>query len=425
MGCRFSRPFGRVKPALDRHAFDVKRKLPSKAVLPTYTPRHKKTIPALLVLALWIFHVSFALAESRDHYAQSATLANRIAGGDMPLNLLEVDGRWVISTNSGWHNAYLQSYDEQLHKVSARVDLPSAWYGLAYDAKRKLVLASSPDSAVYVIPFDDGKFGSKREIALDECRLPAGLALAADGTAWVACDQNETLMRIDYVQGRVLRSARVGSFPYAITKLPLGKLAISLWGQSAVAIIDGATLEQVALIPVGSHPTDMLYLPQAKHLLVACSDSDDVSVIEVAKQVEARRFHLDVPDVPVGGAQPIALAADAVNGNIYVALAAVNSVAVFQIKSGRQIEYSFRSLFGVGAYPTALFFSGRSRTLLIANGRNLVTGSNAPPKATATRYPKIGTILGGAIEAYSAAQLRNEVKTATLRRGRFSTFFTS
>jgi DNA-binding beta-propeller fold protein YncE len=415
MGCRFSRPFGRVKPALDRHAFDVKRKLPSKAVLPTYTPRHKKTIPALLVLALWMFHVSFALAESRDHYAQSATLANRIAGGDMPLNLLEVDGRWVISTNSGWHNAYLQSYDEQLHKVSARVDLPSAWYGLAYDAKRKLVLASSPDSAVYVIPFDDGKFGSKREIALDECRLPAGLALAADGTAWVACDQNETLMRIDYVQGRVLRSARVGSFPYAITKLPLGKLAISLWGQSAVAIIDGATLEQVALIPVGSHPTDMLYLPQAKHLLVACSDSDDVSVIEVAKQVEARRFHLDVPDVPVGGAQPIALAADAVNGNIYVALAAVNSVAVFQIKSGRQIEYSFRSLFGVGAYPTALFFSGRSRTLLIANGRNLVTGSNAPPKATATRYPKIGTILGGAIEAYSAAQLRNEVKTATLR----------
>jgi hypothetical protein len=188
-----------------------------------------------------------------------------------------------------------------------------------------------------------------------------------------------------------------------------------LWGQSAVAIIDGATLAPVALIPVGSHPTDMLYLPQAKHLLVACSDSDDVSVIDVAKQVEARRFHLDVPDVPVGGAQPIALAADAASGNIYVALAAVNSVVVFQIKSGRQIEYSFRSLFSVGAYPTALFFSGRSRTLLIADGRNLVTGSNAPPNAAATRYPKIGTILGGAIEAYSAAQLRDEVKITTIR----------
>ena len=387
----------------------------SKAVLPTDTPRPKKTIPALLVLAFWMFHAPFALAESRDHDVQPAVFANRIAGGDMPLNLLEVDGRWVISTNSGWHNSYLQVYDEQLHKVSARLDLPSAWYGLAYDAKRKLVLASSPDSAVYVIPLEEGKFGSQREIAVDQCRLPAGLALAADGTAWVACNQNETLMRIDYVQGRVLHSARVGSFPYAITRLPLGKLAISLWGQSTVAIIDGATLAPVALIPVGSHPTDMLYLPQAKHLLVACSDSDDVSVIDVAKQVEARRFHLDVPDVPVGGAQPIALAADSASGNIYVALAAVNSVVVFQIKSGRQIEYSFRSLFSVGAYPTALFFSGRSRTLLIADGRNLVTGSNAPPNATATRYPKIGTILGGAIEAYSAAQLRDEVKTTTLR----------
>jgi DNA-binding beta-propeller fold protein YncE len=415
MRCGFSQPFTRAKPAYNHRDFDVKKKLPSEAVLPTDMPRHKKTIPALLVFAVWMFHVSLALAEPRYHDAQPATFANRIAGGDMPLNLLEVEGRWVVSTNSGWHNAYLQIYDEQLRKVSGRVDLPSAWYGLAYDAKRKFVLASSPDSAVYVIPFDEGNFGSKREIALDPCRLPAGLALGVDGTAWVACNQNDTLMQIDYVKGKVLRSARVGSFPYAIIKLPLGKLAISLWGQSAVAIIDGATLEQVALISVGSHPTDMLYLPQAKHLLVACSDSDDLSVIDVAKQAEARRFHLDVPDVPVGGAQPVALAADAASGNIYVALAAVNSVAVFQIKSGRQIEYSFRSLFGVGAYPTALFFSGPSRTLFIANGRNLVTGSNAPPDATATRYPKIGTIIGGAIEAYSAAQLRNEVRTTTLR----------
>jgi DNA-binding beta-propeller fold protein YncE len=415
MRCGFSPPFAQVKAAHNHHGFDVNKTLRSKPGLLRGTPGPKKSIPALLVLAVWMFHVSFTFAGSREQNAAPPTFANRIAGGDMPLNLLEVEGRWIVSTNSGWHNAYLQIYDEQLRKVSGRVDLPSAWYGLAYDVKRKLVLASSPDSAVYVIPFDGGNFGSKRELALYQCRLPAGLALEADGTAWVACNQNETLMRIDYVTGRVLHSARVGSFPYAITKLPLGRLAISLWGQSAVAIVDGATLEQVGLIPVGSHPTDMLYLPQAKHLLVACSDSDDVSVIDVAQRVAARRFHLDVPDVPVGGAQPVALAADAASGNIYVALAAVNSVAVFQVTTGRQIEYSFRSLFGVGAYPTALFFSGRSKTLFIANGRNLVTGPNAPPNATATRYPGIGTILGGAIEAYSAAQLRNEVKTTTLR----------
>lgn len=374
--------------------------------------RSKDTIQILLVFALCLLPLSFA-ASAHNHVPQTAS-SSRVAGGDMPLNLLEVEGRWIVSTNSGWHNSYLQSYDEVQHKVSGRMDLPGAWYGLAYDAKRKLVLASSPDSSIYVIAFDAGKFGTRREIDLDQCPLPAGLALGVDGTAWVACNQNETLTRIDYVNGRSLRSAQVGAYPYAITKLPLGKLAVSLWGQSAVVIVDGATLARVALIPVGSHPADMLYLRKAQHLLVACSDSDDLSVIDVIRQAEVRRFHLDVPDVPVGGAQPVALAEDAASGNIYVALSAVNSVAVFQIKFEKQIEYSFSNLFGVGAYPTALFFSARSRTLFIADGRNRVTGPNGPPGATATKYPKIGTVIGGAVEAYSAAQLR-EVKATTLR----------
>ena len=403
-----------TKPADNRRDFE-KRSFRSDADLMTCMPRPKKTILILLVFAVWMSHISFAFAKSGDQNAQATTSSNRIAGGDMPLNLLEVEGRWVVSTNSGWHNSYLQIYDELQRKVSGRMDLPGAWYGLAYDAKRKLLLVSSPDSSIYVIAFDSGKFGSRRELALDQCPLAAGLALGVDGTAWVACNQNETLTRIDYVNGRTLRSAKVGAFPYVITKLPLGKLAVSLWGQSAVAIVDGATLAQIALIPVGSHPADMLYLPQAQHLLVACSDSDDVAVIDVVKQAEVRRFHLEVPDVPVGGAQPVALAADATGGNIYVALSAVNSVVVFQIRSGKQIEYSFSHLFRVGAYPTALFFSARSKTLFIADGRNLVTGPNAPPGATATKYPKIGTIIGGAIEAYSVAQLRNEVKATTLR----------
>ena len=88
-------------------------------------PGQKKTIPSLLVFAIWMFQISFALAESRD-IARPATPSNRIAGGDMPLNLLEVEGRWVVSTNSGWHDGYLQIYDEQQRKVSGRMDLPSA-----------------------------------------------------------------------------------------------------------------------------------------------------------------------------------------------------------------------------------------------------------------------------------------------------------
>ena len=103
-----------------------------------------RTILTLLLLA-WAFQSAHSFA------APSSVATSRVAGGDMPLNLLEVDGRWLISTNSGWHNAYLQSYDEQNHKVSGHIELPAAWYGLAYDAKRKLVIASSAESSLYVI----------------------------------------------------------------------------------------------------------------------------------------------------------------------------------------------------------------------------------------------------------------------------------
>ena len=334
----------------------------------------------------------------------------------MPLNLLEVDGHWVISTNSGWRNAYLQVYDEQEHKVSARLDLVSAWYGLVYDSKRKLVIASSAESSIYVIAFHKGSFGSKREIALKNCPLPAGIAVGPHGTAWVACNQKETLMRVDYVSGKILRTAKVGGFPYAIVKLPSQRLAVSLWGQSSVAILDEETLERVALVFVGSHPNDMLYLPKAQHLLVACSDSDDVSVVDLVKEAEIRRFHLDIPGVTVGGAQPVALTMDTKTGKVYVALAAVNAIAVFQINIGKQIEYSFSRMFRTGTYPTALFFSSPNKTLFVADGRNPVTGSNAPPGATATSYPSIGSLIGGAIEAYSSAQLQNTASTNLYRQ---------
>jgi DNA-binding beta-propeller fold protein YncE len=373
-----------------------------------------KMTARLIVFAVWIFLTTFAPASPADQNSQTPS-EHRIAGGDIPLNLLEVEGRWVISTNSGWKNSYLQIFDEQEHKVSSRMDLPSAWYGLAYDAERKLLVASSAESSIYTIAFDHGVFGKRQELQLRNCSLPAGISIGADGTAWVACNQNETLLRVDYLSGKILRSVRIGAFPYAIIRLPDGKLAVSLWGQSAVAIVNGETLETLARVAVGSHPNDMLFLPKAQHLLVACSDSDDVSIIDVKKQAEVRRFHLDIPGVAVGGAQPVALAADGASGDIYAALAAVNSVAVFHVGFGKQIEYSYKKMFGVGTYPTALFFSKRSQLLLIADGRNAVTGPTGPPGATATDHPRIGSLIGGAIEAYTAAQIR-DVKTTTLRQ---------
>jgi DNA-binding beta-propeller fold protein YncE len=363
-----------------------------------------KTISGFFLFLLLAAQVPPARSALREQSSQPSSF--RVAKADMPLNLVEIDDRWIVSTNSGVHNAYLQSYDQQTANVADRVALSSAWYGLAFDRKRRLLLASSAESSLFVIGFDEGRFGQKREVPLANCLLPAGLALGADGSLWVACNQERSVLRIDYLSGKVLRRAQVGEFPYAISPLPGGILAVSLWGQSSVALLDGDTLQTIALVPVGSHPNNMLYLPRAQHLLIACSDSDDLSVVDVAKKVEARRFHLDIPQVAVGGAQPVALALDRASGDIYVALTALSAIAVFHIEFGKQMEYSYKRMFPVGTYPTALAYSSRNRTLLVADGRNAVTGPTGPPGATATKYPPIGSLIGGGIEAYSAGQLR-------------------
>jgi DNA-binding beta-propeller fold protein YncE len=372
----------------------------------------RKIISALTILLFPVYDVS--APRNAAQQPDSASSSRRVAPGDMPLNLLEIDGRWLVSTNSGVHNAYLQSYDEQARRISGRADLSSAWYGLAYDGKRKLLLASSAQSSLYVITLENGNFGSRREIPLAHCLLPAGLALGLDGTVWVACNQDRSVLKVDYLGGKILRSSQVGEFPYAISPLPEGNLAVSLWGQSSIAMVDGETLQTLAMIAVGSHPNSMLYLPRAQHLLVACSDSDDISVVDISKRMEVRRFHLDIPGVAVGGAQPGALAADRANGDIYVALTAVNAVAVFHVEFRKQIEYSYKRMFSVGSYPTALEYSSRTRTLLIADGRNRVTGPTGPPGATAAKYPPIGSLIGGAIEGFSADQL-GQTKSTTLR----------
>jgi hypothetical protein len=98
---------------------------------------------------------------------------------------------------------------------------------------------------------------------------------------------------------------------------------------------------------------------------------------------------------------------DHASGTIYVALAAINAVGVLRVVRGKGVTYSYRCVFEVGAFPTALYFSALAKTLFVADGRNPVTGPNAPPGATAVEFPKIGTVIGGGIETFSEATLHN------------------
>ena len=75
----------------------------------------------------------------------------------------------------------------------------------------------------------------------------------------------------------------------------------------------------------------MLVLPPGNQLLVACSDSDIISVIDLNDFREVRRVNIQTPGSLLGGAQPDALAFDPSTGRLFVALAALNALAVFEV----------------------------------------------------------------------------------------------
>ena len=256
--------------------------------------------------------------------------------------------------------------------MRGRLELKSLWYGLDYSAAQNALLASSGNGWVYEVPWVSSGFGEPRKIDIPGCELAAGVVWLEAGNAMVACNLNQRVIKFEVSTGKVLASAETGEYPYAVTALPGRQVAVSNWGQSSVTIFDVLDLKQVATIPVGSHPSAMLVLERTHQLLVACSDSDFISVIDLRTFREVRRLNLRISGSILGGAQPNALAFDSHHGQLYVALAAINALGVFAMAGDDGDEIRFQGLIPVGAYPTALAYSVRTHGLYIADGRDIL-----------------------------------------------------
>jgi DNA-binding beta-propeller fold protein YncE len=368
----------------------------------------------------------------------TASVAERVAPGDTPLNLVETPNGFLISTNSGYGAHYLQAYDEGQNKVAGRLEFPSLWYGLAYVPGQKSLLASTGAHSVLMIPFQEGKFGTPRETVFDGCELTAGITVQDETSAVVVCNRSYEAIRFNFLTGEILHRVRVGEFPYVVKVLPGHRLAVTNWGEASVSILDDNSLSTLRTISVGSHPSDELVLPGQRQLLVACSDSDLVSVIDLDSLREVRRLKIQIPNSNVGGGQPDALALNPATGKLLVAMAAVNAVAVLDLGAGD--EPKLDGLIPVGAYPTALLYSSRAHKLFVANGRNLVTGPSSPRETSSgsngeaahpveprrgptpssppahshktdsgARTDYIGYLLGGGINALADADLKTLV----------------
>jgi YVTN family beta-propeller protein len=232
---------------------------------------------------------------------------------------------------------------------------------------------------------------------------PGGVALSEDGrSAYALLNQNDTLAKIDLTakpptQGRQIR---VGNAPHSIVIDSNGATAyVSNEGGRAateadfqinsagteivadpvvgaaitgtVSVVDLASMKVTANISTGLHPTGMAFY--GKHLLVANTYSDTLSVIDTTKNEVAWTINLGLPIRVPGQGQPAYGAAPnsiAVNGDVaYVALYNANAIAVVNLSKGATNPVI--GMIPVAYAPSSVVLDKTANVLIVANDKGI------------------------------------------------------
>jgi YVTN family beta-propeller protein len=306
--------------------------------------------------------------------------------GGFPLALLPLDERLVAITDGAYGDESLRLFDLTTRTVVAADTLGRSqgafYYGLAFDAARRKLFAAGGGGAqgsadasqvwVYDVDLAAGTLGPRRAIAVDG--YPAGLALTADGAKLlVARLRGNGLTIVDpqteAVTGGVELPLSKFSFPYAVLTSPAGNEAyVSLWGGKEVAIVDLETSE-VATVEVAKNPEGLLLLP-GNRLLVANSDSDSVSVIDLAtRQVTVSQTLGESADAP-RGISPSALSLTPDGGRVLVTLTGDNAVDVLDAQTLGRV-----GRIPTGWYPTAALWHDTAGVIVL-NAKGVGAGPN-------------------------------------------------
>ncbi|MDD2860909.1 MAG: bifunctional YncE family protein/alkaline phosphatase family protein [Acidiphilium sp.] len=181
-----------------------------------------------------------------------------------------------------------------------------------------------------------------------------------------------SLARIDLATGATTY-LNVGAYPNAIAFADHGKiLAVSLWGDNAVALVDPTTMKLLAKIAVGPHltatsieaglhPIALAGRRSTPHLYVALANGDQIVEIDTTTGKILRRISVLPYRNAASGSYPDALALDGTR--LYVANAGNDDIMTIDTRTGAE-----RGLTPTGWYPTALAVTAHHLYAVAAKG---------------------------------------------------------
>ena len=379
-------------------------------------------------------------------------VGEQIEMGDFPSHVeLSPDGRFAAVLHSGWGTHEVRIVNIEDRKTVSSITLDQTFQGLrfSHDGKQ-LFVSGAEDECIYIFDHRAGFLTLSRRVQvalLKEKFVISGVADFDQGASLIACgmladqvamvslklsesqDASVPTQELDK-KGKKVSVLPVapgieridlpaGSFPLDVQITPDGSRAmVSLWGRSAIAVIDLASKKLVAEWSVRSHPTEMRFLDDGKLLLVGCADDNSVVLLETEKGTTKEVIRTSLYSTTRNGSTPNSLSVSPDQSVLVVANADNNNLVMFDIQErGKSKSLGF---IPVGWYPTSVRFALDGSQILVANGKGLTSRDNSKGPNPLNEPPRqvreyIGGLFKGTlsvIPAPSPAQMTQWTKDA-------------
>lgn len=211
-----------------------------------------------------------------------------------------------------------------------------------------------------------------------------------DKYAYVSGLLSNAVAKINLSSGKITY-ANVGAFPFQVLLANSKNLIVSLWGDNKIAILNPSDLKLKKYIWVGyktypknfragDHPTALCKI-NSNLVAVALTNVDKVAIVNI-KSNKVNFINVSPFKGASFGSYPDGLACS--KDKIFVANAGNNDVAVFSIKSKKQI-----GLIPTGWYPTSVYLD--KNDLYIVSAKGLGSGPNV-------NHQWVGNMMNGLVQ---------------------------
>lgn len=314
---------------------------------------------------------------------QLSPAGKNIGLGDFPLNMvMSPDGRYLAINHDGHSRQYVAIVDLQTEKVVSEATIDKSFYGVAFSKNgQTLFVSGAADNLVYAYDFSRGFLSNERriELATPSAKIyPSGLAVSDDGKyVYTANNLSHTVSVISVASSAVEKRVSLGidSYPYTVVASRNGRsLYVSLWGKSAVAVVDLQTGQVASTIPTGDHPNALLLSPDGKILYVANANSNTVTLIDTSTGKALCDVSTALYPNALEGSTPNALAISRDGKTLLAANADNNDLAVIDTSDPRNARV--QGFIPVGWYPTGVHFSADEKKIYVINGKGTISFAN-------------------------------------------------